>query len=151
MAKLAQMGVWGILFVHGSNAVFHFCTLEEYYVGGLFLPLGNAITDGSILYFAVMILLAICGNHIMVVECFSKDKLYQGSPPVTVIALVIAFAVVVQLFTVGASISNIFKHKRQIRAMAEAEEEARPLEPPMDGEKLVTKTLVYQVLAYVLL
>jgi len=28
---------------------FYFCTLEEYYIGGLYLGVGNGVTDGSIL------------------------------------------------------------------------------------------------------
>jgi len=28
---------------------FHFSTLEEYYVGGLFLGVGNGVTDGSVI------------------------------------------------------------------------------------------------------
>ena len=66
----------GILFVHGSNAIFHFSTLEEYYVGGLFLPFGNAITDGSLLYFITMFIPGIFGNEFFVVEAFPANHFY---------------------------------------------------------------------------
>lgn len=37
---------------------FHFSTLEEYYVGGLYLGVGNGVTDGSV---ALIALFAYCG------------------------------------------------------------------------------------------
>ena len=43
--KLSQIGTLGYIFVELSCAIFYFCTLQEYYQGGLFLPFGNAITD----------------------------------------------------------------------------------------------------------
>jgi len=46
-AKLLNMGdtMLTLTFIAGSNAVFHFATLEEYYVGGLWLGPFNCITD----------------------------------------------------------------------------------------------------------
>lgn len=46
-AKFLNMGdtIQTLLFVAGANAVFHFSTLEEYYIGGLWLGPGNFITD----------------------------------------------------------------------------------------------------------
>lgn len=41
----------GMLVLAGMAAVnqsFHFCTLEEYYIGGLFLGIGNGVTDASV-------------------------------------------------------------------------------------------------------
>ena len=43
-------------------ASFNFSTLEEYYTGGLFLGPFNAISDGSIVYIGLNILMAIFGN-----------------------------------------------------------------------------------------
>jgi len=45
-----------------SCAAFHFCTLEEYYTGGLFLGDINGITEGSFLIFGIFILMGIKGN-----------------------------------------------------------------------------------------
>ena len=49
--KLLQVGnepliILGLIAVTQS---FHFSTLEEYYVGGLYLGVGNGVTDGSAL------------------------------------------------------------------------------------------------------
>lgn len=112
LAKLTQMGAGGILFVHASNAIFHFATLEEYYVGGLFLPVGNAISDGSLLYFITMSIPGIFGNECFVAEVFAKDHFYDGSPRLTAMNLILAFSVTVQTITVIISINNILKHKR---------------------------------------
>jgi hypothetical protein len=55
-AKLLALGndFNTVLFVFGGVMVFHFCTLEEYYTGGLFLPVGNPVSDGSIAYIATI-------------------------------------------------------------------------------------------------
>ena len=34
---------------------YYFCTLEEYYIGGLYLGMFNGVTDGSVLLIAMMI------------------------------------------------------------------------------------------------
>lgn len=89
------MGTYGLLFVHGSNAIFHFATLEEYYVGGLFLPCFNAISDGSALYFVTMAVPAIFGNELFVAECFKANHFYQGSPRLTARHFILTFVVTV--------------------------------------------------------
>lgn len=148
IAKLAQMGVGGTLFVHGSNAIFHFATLEEYYVGGLFLPVGNAISDGSLLYFIVMLTLFIGGNDILISEIFPKDYLYEGSEPVSLMTLILTFTITVQSITVIASIYNIFKHKRELKKLKESDEYHESAEPPLDGEELHCQTFAGHVFAY---
>lgn len=46
-------------------STFYFSTLEEYYLGGLFLGVGNGVTDGSGTIFAILILMGFLGNDIM--------------------------------------------------------------------------------------
>ena len=41
---------------------FHFSTLEEYYTGGLFLGIGNGVTDASIILIGVFIYCGIAGS-----------------------------------------------------------------------------------------
>ena len=41
---------------------FHFSTLEEYYCGGLYLGVGNGVTDGSAGIIAMFIYLGMFGN-----------------------------------------------------------------------------------------
>ena len=151
LAKLTQMGPGGILFVHGSMAIFHFATLEEYYVGGLFLPVGNAISDGSLLYFITMAVPGIFGNEFFVAEVFAKDHFYDGSPRLTAMNLMLAFSVTVQTITVIFSIKSIFRHKKLVRAAAASDDDYKSLMPEIDGEELECGALVKQVLAYVFL
>lgn len=149
LAKMTQMGVGGILFVHGSNAIFHFATLEEYYVGGLFLPVGNAISDGSLLYFITMSVPAIFGNECFVAECFPADYFYKGSKRLIAMDLILPFAVTVQSLAVVFSIINIVKHKRRIRAAAAAnDDDYKTLKPVTDGEEFKCSALASQVFAY---
>jgi lipopolysaccharide export LptBFGC system permease protein LptF len=62
--KIAQAGdnLYTLACVALGCASFHFSTLEEYYTGGLFLGPFNAISDGSIVYIVLNILMAIIGN-----------------------------------------------------------------------------------------
>jgi len=41
---------------------FHFSTLEEYYCGGLFLGVGNGVTDGSFGIISMFVYLGMFGN-----------------------------------------------------------------------------------------
>ena len=41
---------------------FHFSTLEEYYTGGLFLGIGNGVTDGSAGILALFVGMGFYGN-----------------------------------------------------------------------------------------
>ena len=41
---------------------FYFATLEEYYSGGLFLPVCNGVTDGSVPLIGVYFFTAYVGN-----------------------------------------------------------------------------------------
>ena len=81
-------------------------------MGGIFLQVENAISDGSLLYFVVMLIPTIFGNGIFVVEVLPKNYLYEGSEPVPLMHLILIFVVTVQSITVIASVVNIFKHKR---------------------------------------
>lgn len=65
MAKMMQIGngpmlLWVLLAITQS---FHFCTLEEYYIGGLFLGPLNGVTDGSALIIAIFLATGIAGNE----------------------------------------------------------------------------------------
>jgi ethanolaminephosphotransferase len=65
MAKMMQVGngpflLWVLLSITQS---FHFCTLEEYYIGGLYLGPLNGVTDGSAAVIAVFAATGIAGNE----------------------------------------------------------------------------------------
>lgn len=56
-------------------ASFHFSTLEEYYTGGLFLGLGNFITDGSVLIIGLFIAEGVIGNDFWLTMVFPDKNL----------------------------------------------------------------------------
>lgn len=45
-----MMSFWVVV---GFTGPFYFATLESYHIGGVFLPVFNAISDGSILFYFV--------------------------------------------------------------------------------------------------
>jgi hypothetical protein len=50
---------------------FHFATIEEYYTGGLFLPVLNGISDGSFGLIGMYILMGIFSNNFWIeIEVF---------------------------------------------------------------------------------
>ena len=51
-----------------AMAGFHFATLEEYYVGILYLPPCNAVSDGSLLVIGMFLFSGIIGNDFWVKE-----------------------------------------------------------------------------------
>jgi ethanolaminephosphotransferase len=66
MSKMLQIGngplvLWILL---GVTQSFHFSTLEEYYIGGLYLGPLNGVTDGSALIIGIFFLSGIIGNEI---------------------------------------------------------------------------------------
>lgn len=148
LAKFCQMGHWGIYWVFGSNAVFHFFQMEEYYLGGLFLPPGNPISDGSVLYYFTMIFLTIAGNEPFAKEVVKKDSLYKGCRPFQVIHFTLMFVFSVQTFAVLRSIFAVIKHKRKVKAIRENNEEWP--EGLTDGEEFEWKSFLFQIGYYFL-
>jgi ethanolaminephosphotransferase len=70
LSKMMQVGngpivLWGIL---GVTQSFYFSTLEEYYIGGLFLGPFNGVTDGSALVISIFVVTGILGNDIWLAE-----------------------------------------------------------------------------------
>ena len=80
-AKCLNFGdnIYTLMFIAMSCATFHFSTLEEYYVGGLFLGPGNAITDFSVVVYALYISLGIFGNEFCNVVVFEEGDMFKGS------------------------------------------------------------------------
>jgi ethanolaminephosphotransferase len=63
MGKMMQVGngtviLWILVAVTQS---FHFCTLEEYYIGGLYLGPFNGVTDGSAAIIGIFLITGIFG------------------------------------------------------------------------------------------
>lgn len=65
MAKCVMVGnnFIVLLSILTSTMPFHFATLEEYYVGGLWLPIGNGVTDGSLVLILVNIFIGVLGSE----------------------------------------------------------------------------------------
>lgn len=64
--KLVQIGNSGFVLVPllASTMSFYFSTLEEYYIGGLFLGVGNGVTDGSVLLIFLFLFSGYYGNEV---------------------------------------------------------------------------------------
>ena len=76
--RTAQLGnnfITVMMLVIGS-LTFHMTTLEEYYVGELYLPVFNAVSDGSVWVVLFYLASAIWGNDIWVKNC--ADASWMG-------------------------------------------------------------------------
>jgi ethanolaminephosphotransferase len=64
MSKMMQLGNGPVimLILLAITQSFHFSTLEEYYIGGLYLGPLNGVTDGSVLIMAVFLVSGIFGT-----------------------------------------------------------------------------------------
>ena len=95
-------GLMSFWLVAGSLFVFHFTTLEEYYVGGLYLGHLNGVTDGSFGVMAILFSLGIFGPEFLDQE-FVKD----GGEYLTYGSIMIELAIAMFLFSVVSSLKNI--------------------------------------------
>lgn len=75
--KVIQLGNGGLVMftLLGSTQSFYFSTLEEYYIGGLYLGVGNGVTDGSAPIIALFIYCGIFGNDFFKSEVTSMGGL----------------------------------------------------------------------------
>jgi len=57
LMKVLQVGdnVTSMIVLGSILQSYHFCTLEEYYIGGLYLGIFNGVTDGSVLLIALLV------------------------------------------------------------------------------------------------
>lgn len=64
--KLVQVGNSGIIMLPllASTMSFYFSTLEEYYIGGLYLGVGNGVTDASVVIICLFLYTGYAGNAI---------------------------------------------------------------------------------------
>lgn len=64
--KLVQIGNSSLVMfpLLASTMSFYFSTLEEYYIGGLYLGVGNGVTDGSVLLIGLFLFSGYFGNSI---------------------------------------------------------------------------------------
>lgn len=113
------------------------------------MPTCNAVSDGSILYFTIMIGLTIFGNEWCVMEAIPKNFLYNGSPNLSVVNCAIIFTVTVQLLVVIRSILVVVNHKRKVRDYLEGKTGAE--KPEIDGMPYEPKQFALQVAAYFIL
>ena len=94
VSKFMLLGdsMYSVLFVGLSCLIFHVSTLEEYYTGGLYLQVGNFISDGCLPVILVKIYFALYGNLFLKDIAFQKNYWYQGSPELLIVDLFSAFA-----------------------------------------------------------
>ena len=109
---------------------FHFSTLEEYYCGGLYLGVGNGVTDGSVGIIGLFIYLGMFGNDWTTNTAFGvwtyADLFVYG--------ILIANATIIILCFKG-----IFVHSYKQKTIKEGE---------MNGETFTTSAFLLQVFGY---
>lgn len=113
VSKFMLLGdsIYSVLFVGLSCLIFHVSTLEEYYTGGLFLQVGNAISDGCLPLILTKIYFALYGNLFLKDIAFQKNHWYQGSPELLKVDLFSAFACFVQSSNVLMILKNILDQR----------------------------------------
>jgi len=84
MSKSIQSGdnICTLLFMQGSLLTFHLSTLEEYYAGGLWLQMGNGITDGSVAVIGTLLIGGVMGHDWWKSTAIEEGQLYSGSPSI---------------------------------------------------------------------
>lgn len=92
-------------------SLFYFAMLEEYYVGGMILGLGNPI-DLSIGTFTLYICFGIWGNHWCGVELISKGYLFADQPSLNFVGLVFYGSGFLMAGNILYCIWKIFKTER---------------------------------------
>ena len=105
-AKLLGCGDnWvGFLPIVACNSTFFFAMVEEYYKGILVLPLGNGISDGSIVQFWFFISLGIWGNKWATVPILNLTGTPLAFNDMCAIGLIAG-----QLFTISNYIMNVLR------------------------------------------
>lgn len=86
-----------------SQTPFFFATLEEYYTGALFLPVGNGITDGSVVLIGINVIAGVWGC-----EIFTQSVSILGFET-TLNILCFGFATMTQIFGSLGNLNEIVK------------------------------------------
>lgn len=76
MTKMLRIGNNHYVYIVLMSTIFQFyyATLEEYFVGGLFLPVINAVNEGVFLIISICIFTGIVGS-----DFWLKDSLIKGT------------------------------------------------------------------------
>jgi len=143
--KLAQAGSLGYIFVELSCAIFYFCTLQEYYQGGLFLPLGNAVSDGAVITIICLLIPVFFGSDFWITEVIAADALWMGSISLSIINLLTLGTIIFSVFTLFQSFREIFVHKKMVQIQKNDPEFTDRI---IDGEEIVHKELASQIFFY---
>ena len=117
------------LYIFECVGLFYFGTLEEYYVGGLHLPVGNGITDGSLPLLSFYMVWYFIGNEFMQVEVLAGNE-YSKAAYVVVYC---CFA-----FSLSALAQNFYAIF------------TKPADSQL-GEKVVLKNILVQTFSYLLI
>eukprot|EP00347_Sterkiella_histriomuscorum_P019715 403340566 len=144
--KLLQVGN-NPLIILGLVAVtqaFHFSTLEEYYIGGLYLGIGNGVTDGSALLIALFIQCGISGQE------FWRDSVsitLNNSTHIVQISHLFVYGMFIsQILAVLYIIYSVIKHQTK-----DIPQEQRDLGEPLDYSELlkhiVSFYMIYSILS----
>ena len=93
-------------------AAFHFATLEEYYVGGLFMPPCNGSSDGSFVFILAYLVTGIFGNGFWSIGVLNGEWTHiKGLEILTVAHLVCIFVIVSQTIVWICNFVRIIRSK----------------------------------------
>jgi hypothetical protein len=130
--------LWALLSVTQS---FYFSTLEEYYIGGLFLGPFNGVTDGSALLISIFLFTGIFGNDIWL-QTVTLPRYGEAS-----LSEIIVYTILItQLIAVALNLYSAFKNAMR----TDLTEEQRSHGEPMNYIALIQQTAAYYMLFYVI-
>jgi ethanolaminephosphotransferase len=91
----------GLVFFVAIYGSFHFATLNEYYMGTLYLPVCNGVSDGSAVIIIGLIVTGIIGPEVWTIEVFNGSWLQiEGIQILTIGQLM-------TLYTAGLNLTTI--------------------------------------------
>ena len=97
MCRITNMGdsVYTMVLIVGANAIFHFCTLEGYYLGGVFLGKFNAITDLSVGVIGICIYVGFFGNELFTNTLIPEGTLFSFQPDLSLnnVLMIVSYSV----------------------------------------------------------
>ena len=111
---------------------FHFSTVEEYYCGGLYLGVGNGVTDGSVGIIGMLIYLGMFGNEWTLNRAFG----YWTYADILLYGIIIANTFIILLCFRG-----VINHSYKQPSIKEGE---------MNGETFTKSAFISQVFGYFL-
>lgn len=98
---------FNFFYITGATALFYFTTLEEYYVGGLFLKVGNGVTDGSLPVIIGLIVLGFTGTDVM------QAEIVKGNVNTKAVNIAVFLCMALYILTLFQNVYNILIKQKE--------------------------------------